>query len=135
MTAYLDGTVHKSELNAKNTVGNPLAAPGMGDGHLIIGAERDPSSHPGYRGLLDDIRIYNCALVEADVQRLSAMQNVATVPIGHWKLDEAGSALTVTAQPTTAAIVLPVNNPLNPGVVGRHWSPAGGAFFKSIRRP
>jgi hypothetical protein len=135
MTAYLDGAVHRAELNATNTVGNPLAAPGAGDGHLIIGAERDPSSHPGYRGLLDDVRIYDCALVGADVQRLSAMQNVATVPIGHWKLDEAGSTLTVTAQPTTAAIVLPVNDPLNPAVMGKHWSPAGGAFFKSIRRP
>jgi hypothetical protein len=57
------------------------------------------------------------------------------VPVGHWKLDEPGSTLTVIAQPTTAAIVLPVNNPLNPTVMGMHWSPAGGAFFKSVRRP
>jgi hypothetical protein len=135
MTAYLDGEVHKSELPALNTVGNPLAAPGAGDGHLIIGAERDPASHPGYCGLLDDIRIYNCALVLADIQQLYAMKNIASVPIGHWRLDEGGSAITVTAQPTTAAIVLPVNNPLNPAVMGAHWSPAGGAFFKSVRRP
>jgi hypothetical protein len=135
MTAYLDGVVHRSELNAQNTVGNPLAAPGAGNGHLIIGAERDPSAHPGYRGFLDDIRIYNCALLGVDVQRLAALQSIASVPIGRWKLDETGSALTITAQPTTAAIVLPVNDPLNPAVMGKHWSPAGGAFFRSIRRP
>ncbi len=135
MTAYLDGAVQRSELNALNTVGNPLAAPGAGNGHLNIGAERDPASRPGYRGLLDEIRIYNGALGAPDIQRLAALQNIGSAPIGRWALDETGSTLTVTSQPTTAAIVLPVNDPLNPGVMGQHWSPAGGAFFKSIRRP
>lgn len=135
MTAYLDGVVHRSELNALNVNGNPLAGPGAGNGHLNLGAERDPPSHPGYRGLLDDIRIYRGALLGPDIQRLYAMQNVASVPIGHWRLDEAGSTLTVTAQPTAAAVVLLVRDPMNTTVLGTHWSPAGGAFLKNVRRP
>ena len=85
--------------------------------------------------MLDEIRIYNGALGAPDIQRLAALQNVGSAPIGRWALDETGSTLTVTSQPTTAAIVLPVNDLLNPGVMGQHWSPAGGAFFKSIQRP
>jgi hypothetical protein len=135
MASYLDGVVHKSELNALNTDGNPLAAPGTGNGHLNIGAERDPSSHPGYRGGLDDVRIYNRSLDATEVNKLRNTQHIAGDLIGHWKLDEAGSALTVTAQPMTAAIVLPVSDPMNPAVMGEHWSPAAGAFFKDIRRP
>jgi hypothetical protein len=117
MIAYLDGAVRLTE--------EWLYAPGNGEGHLNIGAERTASPAYLYKGLLDDVRVYDGALVQADVEKLHSMIAIGVAPIGHWKLDEAGSHVTVTADPARAAIAI------WPDV---HWSPAAGGFFKNIHR-
>jgi len=49
--------------------------------------------------------------------------------VGHWKLDEAGSSVTVTAEPCkTAIMVWPSAG------VAEKWEQTSGAFFRSIER-
>ena len=47
---------------------------------------------------------------------------------GHWKLDEGGCNVTITAAPSRTAIVI------WPDGVAENWGSAAGAFFKSITR-
>jgi hypothetical protein len=49
--------------------------------------------------------------------------------VGHWKLDETGSSVTVTAAPSKTAIVV-----WDAMSIEEKWGQATGAFFKSIQR-
>jgi len=75
-------------------------------------------------GLIDDIRVYNVALSSGDIypprDGLSGL-------LAHWKLDESGSDVTITAEPAKSAIVVWATPET-------YWSPTAGAFFRSIRR-
>lgn len=75
-------------------------------------------------GLIDDIRIYSVALNSGDIypprDGLSSL-------LAHWKLDESGSDVTITAEPAKSAIVVWATPET-------YWSPTAGAFFRSIRR-
>jgi len=77
-------------------------------------------------GLIDDVRIYSVALSSGDIypprDGLSGL-------LAHWKLDEPGSDVTITAEPAKSAIAAwaPPNS-------YTYWSPTAGAFFRSIRR-
>lgn len=126
MLSYLDGGLHKTldpnipaEWNFKNR------APGSGPGHLNIGADRTGSASFVYKGLLDDVRVYNRALTDVEV--------AAPPPdalIGQWTFDETSdSEVRVKADPIKAAIEI------SDGIDVQHWSPAAGAFFRSVRVP
>ena len=119
MTCYLDGAV-KSD----NTWS---VAPGSGLGHLNIGAERTTSSNYVYKGMIDDLRIYNQVLDPNDVY-----PPVDGLPglIGHWKMDEAGLGnIDVSACPSQTAIYI-----WSAGGEKQKWGQAADAFFRSISR-
>ncbi len=128
VSSYLDGTLRKTldpnipeELAFQNTllIGDP--------GHLKIGADRTGSGSYVYQGRLDDVRIYARALDAAEVA--SPPDGDASL-IGHWTFDATdGSQMHVAADPVRAAI-----ETLD-GTNVRHWGPAAGAFFRSVRRP
>jgi len=113
MTSYLDWTER-----ATGTLSN---MPGNGDGHLNIGADRTGSGSYVYKGLLDDVRIYNRALLASEIFALPSDSL-----IGHWTFAGSSSVLSVVASPTKAAISTWASG------TREDWSPAGGAFFRSI---
>jgi hypothetical protein len=115
MTSYLDGTERHSNTWDEN--------PGSGEGHLNIGADRAASSSYAYKGLIDDVRIYDRAP--------DANETYPSVdPVGHWKLDEQGANVNVTAAPNKTAVVV-----WSGSGDREHWNSAAGAFFRSIERP
>lgn len=124
MKSYLDGVLHKTESSVS-------WFPGWGLSHLNIGANR--TTEYRYTGLLDDIRIYSRAISEAEVASLAAGQGTNPAGLlGHWRFDETGDDhpdMTIEADPLRAAIVI------GDGAGAQHWSPAAGAFFRSVRRP
>jgi hypothetical protein len=122
MTSYLDGVLRTS--------GAWTYASGVGDGHLNLGANATASSGTLYAGSLDDARIYDRTLVEAEVAQVKVGQSVANL-IGHWRLDGPGSSVTIQAAPLAASLAAWPNGTTNPAV---YWTPAGGAFFRSIQR-
>jgi cytoskeletal protein CcmA (bactofilin family) len=119
MTSYLDGV--------KLNTGTWANAPGSGDGHFNIGVDRTAFATYVYKGLIDDIRIYNCAL---DVNDIYPPRDGLAGLIGHWKLDESGSSITITAEPCETAILMWSSG----GAITKKWEQAAGAFFRSIQR-
>ncbi|MHC4659404.1 MAG: LamG domain-containing protein [Planctomycetota bacterium] len=115
MTSYLDSSeVHSNAWNAN---------PGSGAGHLNIGVDRTALPGYVYKGLIDDIRIYDCA---PDPNETYPSDN----PVGHWELDEQGSGnITITVDPSKTAIVV-----WSETGIAENWGSAGGAFFRSIER-
>jgi hypothetical protein len=92
--------------------------PGSGQGHLDIGVDRGNA----YKGLIDDLRVYDCAPDAAQTYPSSD-------PIGHWKLDEQpAGTINITAAPPKTAIVI------WPAASAQNWGSAAGAFFRSIER-
>ena len=94
-------------------------------------AEIGNTGNPDYRveswhGLIDDVRIYDHVLDANDVYPPS---DGLPGLVGHWKLDESGSSVTVTAAPSKTAILTWSAN----GEVEK-WGQAAGAFFKRIER-
>jgi len=119
MTSYLDGVVRDT-----STWTN---APGSGDGHFNIGVDRTASSMYVYKGLIDDIRIYNHLL---DVNDIYPPRDGLAGLIGHWKLNEVGSNITITAEPCKTAILIWSSG----GAIAQKWEQTAGAFFRSIQR-
>jgi len=77
-------------------------------------------------GLIDDVRIYNHLL---DVNDIYPPEDGLTGLLMHWKLDESGSDITITAAPSKTAIeVWPQAG------VAQRWEQANDAFFRSIER-
>jgi hypothetical protein len=122
MTSYLDGVLRTSDAWTY--------ASGTGDGHVNLGANAAASTTTMYTGSLDDVRVYDRTLVEAEVAQVKIGQSVAS-PIGHWRLDGPGSSVTIEADPLRASIASWPSGASNPAV---HWTPAGGAFFRSVQR-
>ncbi len=112
MSSYFDGALRKQE--------TWNIGPGSGNGHLNIAADRTAAPNYLYTGLMDDVRIYNQA---ASMPLSDAQPGL----IGHWKLDESGSDVTIIAEPARSAVVVW-------GTPEQHWSQAAGAFYRSIRR-
>lgn len=77
-------------------------------------------------GMIDDLRIYNRALdpneIYPPVDGLSGL-------LTHWRLDEGGCDVDITASPCKAAIMTWSSE----GIADK-WEQVGGAFFRSIRR-
>ncbi|MDD5459953.1 MAG: LamG domain-containing protein [Phycisphaerae bacterium] len=110
MTSYLDGGEKKS--------GYWDESPGSGYGHLNIGVDRTASSNFVYKGLIDDLRIYNVALTPAQIGQTTGL-------IGYWKFDEGlSNSFAVTVAPAKSALL--VNN--------TRWGQAAGSFFRSIEK-
>ena len=119
MASYLDGVVRNTGVWT-----NP---PGSGDGHFNIGVDRTASSSYLYKGLIDDIRIYNRVL---DVNNIYPPRDGLSGLIGHWRLDESGSSITITAAPTKTAVLIWSSG----AAIARKWEQTAGAFFRSIQR-
>jgi len=113
MSAYFDGTLRKQD----DTLS---VGPGSGSGHLNIAADRSANPERLYAGLIDDLRVYNQAVAVPPPDGLPGL-------IGHWKLDESGSDVTIIAELARSAIVAW-------GTPEEHWSQAAGAFYRSISR-
>ena len=80
-------------------------------------------------GLIDDVRIYDEALSSSEVLWLYlGFFRWLPRPIAYWAFNEEGMDVQITADPAQAAIVA------WPDGVRTTWSPAAGAFFKSITR-
>jgi hypothetical protein len=89
---------------------------------LDVGADRTDLSVYHYKGLIDDLRVYDCA---PDANELYPQVD----PRGHWELDEqTGGTINITAAPARAAVVV-----WSAGLA-KNWGPAVGAFFRSINR-
>jgi cytoskeletal protein CcmA (bactofilin family) len=114
MKSYLDSVEIRNNTWANN--------PGSGNGHLSIGVDRTATSNYVYKGLIDDIRIYNRAPAVGETYPSSGL-------VGHWQLDEGGSSISITAAPTKTAIVV-----WSAAGAQEKWGQAAGAFFKSIER-
>ncbi len=123
MTSYLDGAPRNTD-----TWNN---APGNGNGHFNIGTDRTALPSHIYKGLIDEVRIYDSVLDAGAISRIySGIPDPNNIPIGYWKLDESGgSSITVTAAPSKAAIILQSEEGN-----AEKWSQAAGAFFRSIDR-
>ena len=119
MTSYFDGV--------KRSTGAWANAPGSGNGHFNIGVDRTASSTYVYKGLVDDIRVYNSVL---DVNDIYPPREGLAGLIGHWRLDEAGSSITVTGEPCKTAILIWSSG----GAVAEKWEQTAGAFLRSIQR-
>jgi len=90
-------------------------------GNRGVPTRRDGSFH----GLIDDVRIYNRVLDPNDIPPTDGLAGL----VGHWKLDEAGSNITVTAAPSKTAVVL-----WSEAGHTEKWGQAAGAFFRSLER-
>ncbi|UCF16111.1 MAG: LamG domain-containing protein, partial [Phycisphaerales bacterium] len=110
-----------------------------GPQNIGSGAALDDTTHPftiGVRsglnngtffdGLINDVRLYDRAL---DPNEIYPPNDSLPGLIGHWKLDESGSSVTITAAPSRTAIVT-----WSAAGVVEKWGQAAGAFFKSIER-
>jgi hypothetical protein len=103
--------------------GGPLSGAVIGVEKLMLGRG---CKGQYWDGLIDDVRIYNRALDPNEIY--PPIDGLAGL-VGQWKLDEdGGSNVSMTAAPSKAAIVV------WPGGVADNWSPAAGAFFRSIKR-
>jgi len=121
MTSYLDGNLEETGY---------IAVPGSGMGHLNIGVNRTASSSYIYKGLIDDIRIYNRVLDPNEVLQVKEGVDITSGLIAHWKLDEDGQRrVTITAAPAKTAIWC-----WSESGQRQKWAQAVAAFYKVIRR-
>jgi hypothetical protein len=82
-----------------------------------------------WKGLIDDVRIYNRALDPNDIY---PPKDGLTGLLAHWKLDETGIPavpVTITAAPSKTAVVVWSQTGQR-----QYWGQAAGAFFRSIQR-
>jgi hypothetical protein len=89
------------------------------------------TGNPTYRieswhGLIDDVRIYNRVLDANDVY---PPRDGLPGLVGHWKLDETGSHIVVTAAPAKTAVEI-----WSETGDAQKWGQAAGAFYRSIER-
>ncbi len=115
MWSYLDGG-HIKTMEKWNT------PPGNLNGHLNIGGDMTASSPYVFKGLIDELKIYDSSAADGSV-------NPPGNPIGYWTFDKSGNGtVNVIASPDKAAIIV-----WNNGTASR-WGQAGSAFYRSIRR-
>jgi hypothetical protein len=113
MRSYLDGIL-KSSATFNN-------APGGGNGHLNIGVDRTGSSSYTYKGLIDELAIYDQAAAGAN--------DIPLGLIGSWNFDKSGTGMVnINAMPNKTAVIV------WSGSTAMRWTQAGGAFFRTIRR-
>jgi len=97
---------------------------------VMIGenAQTRPSQNRCWNGWIDDVRVYNRGLSAVEINTVKAGGAVSGL-VAHWRLDEAGSNVAITAAPTKTAIIC-----WSQDGTQQRWGQAAGAFFRSIRR-
>jgi len=81
-----------------------------------------------FNGAIDQVRIYNKALTAPEIATIFGGSAPTSDLVGYWSMDWGNCSTTITAAPTKAAIYH------WPGGSKDRWSPAAGAFYKSITR-
>lgn len=119
---YVDGVLQSTVNHAGLIACSPAQS-------ILIGSN---SEDPGqfYQGAVDEVRVYDVAISGDEALAISAGTPTVS-PIGHWRLDGPGSSVTIEADPLRASIAAWPGGTSHPAV---HWTPAGGAFFRSIQR-
>jgi len=112
---YIDGTRDDFQNVSPNNISTNSA-------HVYIGGNSEASGR-WFNGIIDEVRVYNRALTQAQIQAIAA--ETANL-VGYWSMD--WGITTVNAAPIKAAIYH------WPGGSKDRWSPAAGAFYKSITR-
>ena len=117
---YINGT-----LNALRYDMGPVYGAISGVQKLMIGCG---TKNRYWDGLIDDVRLYNRSLDGNEINVVRAGGAVSGL-ICHWKLDESGSSILVTAAPTKTAVEV-----WSETGETQKWGQAAGAFFESIER-
>ena len=65
--------------------------------HINIGREQHGGGRWGFRGLIDEVRIYDRALSNEEIKALSELGDVSTGLVRHWKFDEGAGAIATDA--------------------------------------
>ncbi|MFA5293213.1 MAG: LamG domain-containing protein [Phycisphaerae bacterium] len=81
-----------------------------------------------FNGAIDSVRIYKRALSASDVWNVVYGIGSTSEIVGFWYMNGGNCSTTVTAAPVKAAVYH------WPGGVKDRWSPAAGAFYKTITR-
>jgi prepilin-type N-terminal cleavage/methylation domain-containing protein len=81
ITLYVDGV-------ADSTTGTTSARPSNPSTQTWIGDIQPCPGTTSWKGLLDDVRIYNRALSTSEVSQLAAGTDVSSSLVGYWKFDE-----------------------------------------------
>jgi hypothetical protein len=116
LSLYVDGLPDTSK-PASGTIGTNTSL-------VYIGANAD---QPGrnFNGVIDEVRVYKKEFTLPDIPVIGTL---TTGLVGYWSMDWGNYLTTVSAAPTKAAIYA------WPGGVKDRWSPAAGAFYKTITR-
>jgi hypothetical protein len=117
------GNNMRSYLDSVLKVNDPswAVSPGSGNGHLNIGGDMTASSSYVFKGLIDELAIYNQAATGAN--------DIPAGLIGYWNFDKSGSGtVNIYAAPHKAAVIV------WSGGNATRWGQAGDAFFRTIRR-
>ncbi|MCJ7777929.1 MAG: LamG domain-containing protein [Sedimentisphaerales bacterium] len=116
---YVDGQKDKDgSFPGSGSISSNLAS-------IYIGGNSEVSGR-WFNGIIDEVRVYNVALSLAQISAIFGGSAPTTNLVGYWSMD--WGTTTVNAAPTKAAIYH------WPGGSKDRWSPAAGAFYKSIKR-
>lgn len=86
-----DGTHVKLYLDGRLASATPVASAAPSDGVLRIGGNA-VWTNENFRGVIDDVRVYDRALTEAQLaaDRDAAVPDAGPLPVARWSLDEVG---------------------------------------------
>ncbi len=98
------------------------------DHYKVMIGQNAQASGRNWNGWIDDVQVYNRSL---DANEISIIKSGGTVSnlVSHWKFDETGPTINITAAPTKAAVLLWKDD----GTIEK-WGQAAGAFYRSIQR-
>jgi hypothetical protein len=123
MYLYIDGNIDVSTPTSGSINTNNYS--------VMIGENAQPSGRY-WNGMIDDVRVYSRGLSAGEVNIIKAGGTVAdpnNLIVGHWKLDEAGCEVEITAAPCKTALMTWASDGS-----AEKWEQVGGAFFRSITR-
>lgn len=93
---------------------------------FVIGTRGNLAGIMFFDGMINDVRLYNRVIDPNDIY---PPDDSLPGLVGHWKLDEIGANVRVTAAPARTAILM-----WSAAGTVEKWGQAAGAFFKSIER-
>jgi hypothetical protein len=117
---YIDGIWNNSRTASGSISTNTLSA--------YIGGNSSDSSKC-FNGIIDSVRVYNTALSGVEIALLASGNDTPLHnPVGFWYMNTGSCTTTINAAPLKAAILH------WPSGTKNRWSPAAGAFYKSMVR-
>jgi Concanavalin A-like lectin/glucanases superfamily len=125
---YIDGVL-QATASQVGTINNQTD-------HVNIGSNSEVAGR-FYDGAIDEMRIYNRVLDPSEILLLHDSPGLAgdTSDLRAWyRFDEAGSTMTLTADPRKTALIIWDWDGATSAWKGQYWSQAAGAFFKSVNR-